>query len=948
MRFTACKPTVRGRLVALAVTAALALPMVPVAALATPVDAGGTLDPAAPTAAGELAQEAADGVDLLASTTAPKYEYQAYYLDGFGDTWYVNGSAKRYLYIRTNNPDANFRLEADGRQAGMYQLRSGEFHDVDETGVSGGCLRVPGGYVAAFSFDSVSSGSKTLKLYEVEKNSYGGITKRTLAATFTATFVDYDQAVDDWIDDVISKYTTARMDPLEKMEAVSDGLRDEFIYPLNDGTYLLRLVTRPSSPYFASKQWDSYTSPAVLCLIAERIGGFSEIHNCYYDNYDWQNFHYLCRVTYQGEDRYYYACPSSSTGEMDRSSIKMVNFNSLSSSVFDTPRNFKQVEPQAEQEAEHRISAISYGGTVSIENGISTAVAGQEIKFTIKPDKGYWVSDVRVTAMGGLSVDVNKNGQTYSFIMPDNNVSIYVDYGKYGVTLSKSEEGGEVAIGVYTGYPIAPADVLISAYPDEGWKVESVIGTDESGNTFELTQVSDTDWTFIPESNTHVTVTFVRDVTYRVKVNRPGHSTIYYQDREYAPGDEVYYMIDPDEGYGVSSVKAVDGSGRTVALDGPVSYPDGLRYTFTMPESDVTITAAVTKDEAVHPISVEASHCSVLAPKEVKPGLEVNLHVSADEGYGLEEGALAVIDVNGDAVAVTDHGAGEFSFTMPDSPVTVKCIATFGYEAEKHNVLGLSADHGTVSVDRAQAEYGETVTVTLTPDEGYTVSGIAIQAADGSSLDVKSVGDNKLTFKMPNCDVTVAATFRNPEVPDYPVQFFEDVSDDAWYYEPVSWAVSNNVMHGYGETGLFGPEDTISRAQMASVLYNVANNPGVDSTIMDRFDDCVSGAWYKDAVSWAVQEGVFSGYDGGGFGPDDPIIREQVAVVLWRQAGEPPVESDLSQFKDGSKTSSWALEAMSWAVQEGIFSGNAQTGELMPTGNLTRAEAATVMMRLLS
>lgn len=136
---------------------------------------------------------------------------------------------------------------------------------------------------------------------------------------------------------------------------------------------------------------------------------------------------------------------------------------------------------------------------------------------------------------------------------------------------------------------------------------------------------------------------------------------------------------------------------------------------------------------------------------------------------------------------------------------------------------------------------------------------------------------------------------------------------------------------------------------MAAVLYNVAKNPDVDASIMDRFEDCVAGTWYDEAVSWAIQEGIFSGYsDSGMFGPEDPITREQIAVVLWRQAGEPAPSGDLSGFPDGSETSSWAADAMAWAVQEGIFSGYSDTGELKPTGSLKRAEAAAVMMRLLS
>lgn len=378
----------------------------------------------------EAAEPAANAADLMASSTAPIYDYQVYYLDGLGDTWYSGNEVMRYLYIRTDNPEADFTLEFD-KSTQNYQagLQRGSFHDVDDEGWSANCLRVPGGYVAGYAFDTDVTGPQTLKLYEKEWNNYGVVIRQALAATFTANFVDYDEAVIEWADGAIARYTNSNMNPLEKMSAVSDGLRNEFRYLLNDGTYLIRLVTQPSSPFFVSKHWDSMTSPAALCLIAERIGGFSDIHNCYDDKEDWQNRHYYCRVTYNGDEYYYYACPFSDTGQIDRNSIKKVDFNNLGSSVFDVPRDFEQLESQGEQATRYVISTVSTNGTVSITGG-NTAAAGETVRLTITPDRGYEISSVTATAKSGSRVTVSGTGSTRTFTMPASNVTVTATYKK--------------------------------------------------------------------------------------------------------------------------------------------------------------------------------------------------------------------------------------------------------------------------------------------------------------------------------------------------------------------------------------------------------------------------------------------------------------------------------------------------------------------------------------
>lgn len=113
------------------------------------------------------------------------------------------------------------------------------------------------------------------------------------------------------------------------------------------------------------------------------------------------------------------------------------------------------------------------------------------------------------------------------------------------------------------------------------------------------------------------------------------------------------------------------------------------------------------------------------------------------------------------------------------------------------------------------------------------------------------------------------------------------------------------------------------------------------------FPDVASGAWYTPAVTWAAAQNVVTGYGDGTFGAGDNITREQLAVMLWRYAGRPAVEKKDLDFVDSGKISDYALEALRWAVEQGIIQGKDGT-ILDPTGKATRAEAAAMLMRYFS
>ncbi|HIR90209.1 MAG TPA: Ig-like domain-containing protein [Candidatus Limicola stercorigallinarum] len=174
---------------------------------------------------------------------------------------------------------------------------------------------------------------------------------------------------------------------------------------------------------------------------------------------------------------------------------------------------------------------------------------------------------------------------------------------------------------------------------------------------------------------------------------------------------------------------------------------------------------------------------------------------------------------------------------------------------------------------------------------------------------------------------------------------FPDAIEGEWYSEAVRWAWLSGLMAGYGDgSGAFGTEGALSRAQLATVLWRQAGEPEAEGG--PSFADCDPGAFYAEAVAWAAEQGIVEGYgDGANFGPEDPVTREQLATILWRAAGEPGGSGDLSGYPDGDDASSYAVPALEWAVGEGVLSGLGG-GTLAPGGVLSRAQLATVLMRM--
>lgn len=182
-----------------------------------------------------------------------------------------------------------------------------------------------------------------------------------------------------------------------------------------------------------------------------------------------------------------------------------------------------------------------------------------------------------------------------------------------------------------------------------------------------------------------------------------------------------------------------------------------------------------------------------------------------------------------------------------------------------------------------------------------------------------------------------------------PSAAFQDLSQTAWYHTGVDYVLERNWMIGVSATH-FCPGTDMSRAMMITVLYRLAGEPDV-SGLECPFRDVKLGSWYADAVCWAAANQIAFGVSGEHFNPSGTLTREQMAVLLYRyaklQKADTATTAELTDFPDGASVSSWAKDAMQWAVGTGLICGIQENGKLLldPKGNSTRAQVAVILMR---
>lgn len=255
---------------------------------------------------------------------------------------------------------------------------------------------------------------------------------------------------------------------------------------------------------------------------------------------------------------------------------------------------------------------------------------------------------------------------------------------------------------------------------------------------------------------------------------------------------------------------------------------------------------------------------------------------------------------------------------------------------ETFRVTVSASEGGTVS-GGGTFEAGKTAAVQAAAKDGYTFSGW--YDASGSKVSDKAAYSFAVT-----ADTALTARFEKQQET---VQGFTDVKSTDWYAEAVTYAVEKGLFEGTSAT-TFSPNGTMTRGMLVTVLYRQAGSPSVSNH--NKFTDVSADIWYACPVTWAYNNGIVTGTGEKTFSPNDPVTREQLATILYRytaaQGQSAPLSGDLNGFSDGQKVSDWAVDGMRWAVGQSIIQGKGGN-QLVPKGEATRAECATMLMRWL-
>ena len=281
---------------------------------------------------------------------------------------------------------------------------------------------------------------------------------------------------------------------------------------------------------------------------------------------------------------------------------------------------------------------------------------------------------------------------------------------------------------------------------------------------------------------------------------------------------------------------------------------------------------------------------------------------------------------------MNDSAVAEATFTRRSSSGGGGISSALGYA-----VSADKTENGAITVSPKSASKGDTVTITVTPDKGYTLESLTVLDKDGKALALTDKGGGKYTFTMPAGKITVKAVFMDDNTM---LNFFTDVHAEDYYYDAVLWAAQEGVTGGTSDT-LFAPNAGCTRAQAVTFLWRAAGSPEPKSADLP-FTDVPADAYYAKAVAWAVENGVAKGVSETAFAPDAGCTRAQIVTFLWR-AQQSPASGGENPFADVSADAYYA-QAVAWAVANDVAKGVSETA-FAPNDNCTRAQIVTMIYR---
>ena len=439
----------------------------------------------------------------------------------------------------------------------------------------------------------------------------------------------------------------------------------------------------------------------------------------------------------------------------------------------------------------------------------------------------------------------------------------------------------------------------------------------------------------MPSDNVEVKAIFEEDTPsapteFTITVTSGGNGTASASHAKAVAGTEIRLTATPNTSYHLKEWQVISG-GVTIKDD-----------KFLMPNDNMEVKAIFEKDAPPAPteytITVTSGDNGTASASHAKAvvGTEIRLTATPNTGYHLKEWQV----ISG-GVTIKDD-----KFTMPSANVEVKAIfekdtggGGGGYNPPVTYYTLRFETGGGSDIPSVQGTYNTYIDLTkyVPTWRGHTFIG---WYSERSLM-------NKVSGVYLTKDMTVYAGWRVDENPGTGANPFTDVSEKDWFYGDVMFVYENGLMLGTSKT-LFSPYGTATRGMMATILWRMEGSPAPKGK--NSFTDVEAGKWYADAITWTAENGIFAGYGKDKFGPDDPITREQLAAIFYRYADykgyDLTVKGNLDKFKDADKITDYAKTAMQWAVGSGLVKG--KSGNLLdPQGTATRAEIAAMLHRFI-
>lgn len=532
-------------------------------------------------------------------------------------------------------------------------------------------------------------------------------------------------------------------------------------------------------------------------------------------------------------------------------------------------------------------------GYVYINNSDGTELA----RFALDGSYSTWTQVMVGTGLeitgtceiGVISTSGNVNVDDFTLIKTDG-----PKLTSYSVTTLVSENG---TVRTDRNTAVEGDTVTVTTTPNEGYDVDSVM---VSGGVSVIENADGTYSFVMPSANVTVTVTFkpVKEDT-----PSPGNPT--------EPGTPSIPS---------SSVPSV--TTNTTNQGGTPATETTARPAATIKSGTATTAVSTSMGNEIVKQAVKNESTNVVIAPEVKGNVskaEVTIPSAIVEQIGSKTSADLTVSTPVAEVNIPNGALSKLAESGKNVTVTAE---RSGNTME----VAVNADNNTMQ----NVPGGLKVTV---PVEEIMPGTVAVLVKENGTRQVirKSVAGESSVI------VPLGGSARI-EIVDNGKQF-SDVPAGDWAADAVAFVSAHELFSGTSDT-TFSPNTPMSRGMLAVVLHNLENNPS--QTFTGAFYDVDNTKWYAEGIAWAAEMGIVTGYSNGQFGPDDDITREQLAVMFWRYAGKPAATGSSLNFNDADKTSDWAKEAMLWASEKGIINGKGN-GILDPAGKATHAQTAQML-----